>query len=80
MHRPINIEALSKFKFSKSKKLKRSWNFLNNIFQEKNHENQKKKDEVIRKCEVCQAYHRGECPPERLAAQDSYDSGSDMNK
>jgi len=40
----------------------------------------KKKDEVIRKCEVCRAYHRGECPPERLAAQDSYDSGSDMKK
>lgn len=41
---------------------------------------QEKKDEVIRKCEVCQAYHRGECPPERLAALDSYDSGSDMKK
>jgi hypothetical protein len=31
---------------------------------------EKKQDEAIRKCEVCQAYHRGECPPERQAAKD----------
>lgn len=35
---------------------------------------EKKKDEVIRRCEVCRAYHRGECPPERLVAKDRYDS------
>jgi hypothetical protein len=38
---------------------------------------EKKKDEVIRKCDVCQAYHRGECPPERLVFKDKYDTGID---
>lgn len=40
---------------------------------------EKKKDEVIRKCEVCRAYHRGECPPERLVVKDNYDSGLDVS-